>query len=198
MLISLSHKFLFVANLKSASSSIERSLGPFAEFRATKTNFGKHDDLSTISKKFRWIKKYVRPDELFVFGVMRDPVDYVLSLYNFHTGAGFDGKRHSSKGMTFDQFWRDWCSKSWQAAPQHERFVDQRGFFRMTHVIEFAQLESEFPKVCERVGVDASLPKINISPMVLSRGDLNEQQILRIEEHYADDYAFMKNCPRAL
>jgi hypothetical protein len=198
MLISLSHKFMFVANLKSASTSIERSLSPFAEFKATKTNFGKHDDLSTISKKFGWIKKYVRREELFVFGVMRDPVDYILSLYNFHTGPGFDGKRHSSKGMTFDQFLRDWCGRSWQAKPQHQRFVDRRGFFRMTHIIEFAQLENEFPQLCARFGVDASLPKVNISPMVLSRSDLNEEQIRRIETQYADDYAFMKSSPRAL
>jgi hypothetical protein len=119
-------------------------------------------------------------------------------LYDFHTGHWFDGKRQSSKGMTFDQFWQDWCSKSWQAKPQHTRFVDQQGLFRMTHIIEFAQLEAEFPHVCARLGVHASLPKTNISPMVLSRSDLNEEQILRIEAHYADDYAFMKSHPRAL
>src|SRR5436309_11373731 len=89
MLISLSHQFIFVANLKSASSSIERALGPDAEFRAIKTNWGKHDDLSTISKKFKWIKRYVPAQDFFIFGVMRDPVDFILSLYNFHTRSTF-------------------------------------------------------------------------------------------------------------
>src|SRR2546423_8803536 len=102
MLLSLSHKFIFVANLKSASSSIERALAQYAEFRATKTNWGKHDDLSTISRKFGWIRKYVPREEFFVFGVIRDPVDFILSLYNFHSRSAFDGKKHSSKGITFD------------------------------------------------------------------------------------------------
>jgi len=197
MLISLSHQFVFVANLKSASSSIERALAPFAEFRATRTNWGKHDDLSTISKKFRWIGRYVPPRDFFVFGVIRDPVDFILSLYNFHTRPGFDGFAHSSKGMSFDKFWRDWCSKSWQAKPQHRRFVDKHGKFQISHVIEMSELTKEFPQICSKLDVKATLPKLNVSPELLSRADLSGEHIRQIEERYAEDYAFIKNRPRA-
>jgi hypothetical protein len=198
MLLSLSHKFIFVANLKSASSSVERVLGQYAEFRITRTNWGKHDDLTTISKKFKWISKYVRPEEFFVFGVIRDPVDYILSLYNFHTSPGFDGKRHSSKGLSFAEFWNDWCGRSWQAKPQHLRFVDRQGQFQIAHVIELSQLEAEFPRICRRLGVQAVLPQVNISPTVLSRADLSSEQIGQIKLRYADDYAYIENRPRAV
>jgi hypothetical protein len=198
MLLSLSHKFVFVANLKSASSSIERALGPFAECRLTRTNWGKHDDLSAISKKFKWIRKYVSPEDFFVFGVIRDPVDFILSLYNFHTLPGFDGKRHSSKNLTFDEFWRTWCVKSWQAKPQHLRFTDRSGKFRASHIVEFSELGAEFPRICERLGVTATLQQMNISPNVLTRADLSLEQVEQIKERYAADYAFIKNRPRAL
>jgi hypothetical protein len=198
MLISLSHKFIFVANLKSASSSIERALGRYAEFRASKTNWGKHDDLTTISKKFRWVRKYVPSKEFFVFGVVRDPVDFILSLYNFHTSPGFDGKKHSSKGLPFDKFWHEWCPRSWQARPQHLRFTDKHGQFQISHVIRFADLETEFPQICAKLSVQAVLPQVNISPVVLSRADLTTEQISQIEERYADDYEFIRNRPRAL
>jgi hypothetical protein len=198
MLISLSHQFLFVANLKSASSSVERALSPFAEFRATRTNWGKHDDLSTISKKFKWIRKYVPLKDIFVFGVMRDPVDFILSLYNFHTRPGFDGKKHSSKGLAFDDFWRDWCTRSWQAKPQHLRFVDKHGQLKMSHIIDMSELASEFPQICSKLGVTATLPKLNVSPVLLSRADLSPEQISKIQDRYADDYAFIKDRPRAL
>ncbi len=198
MLISLSHKFIFVANLKSASSSIERALAPSAEFRATKTNWGKHDDLSTISKKFKWVKKYIRPDEFFIFGVIRDPVDFILSLYNFHTHPSFQDKKHYSKGVPFDEFWNGWCRRSWQAKPQHRRFVDRKGSFNISHVIEMSKLEVEFPKICSKLSVKATLPKVNVSPAILSRAQLSPQQISEIKERYAEDYAFIENRPRAL
>jgi len=198
MLLSLSHKFIFVANLKSASSSIERALAPHAEFRATKTAWGKHDDLSTISRKFRWVKKYVPLDDFFVFGVMRDPVDFILSLYNFHTRPGFDGKRHSSKGMTFDEFWSVWCARSWQAKPQHRRFHDRSNQLQASHIIELSQITAEFPQICTRLGVKATLPQANVSPRILSRSDLTAEQLAEIQARYADDYAFIENRPRAV
>ena len=198
MLLSLSHKFIFVANLKSASSSIERALAPYAEFKATRTNWGKHDDLSAISRKFKWVRKYVPAEEFFVFGVIRDPVEFILSLYNFHSRAGFDGKRHSSKGLSFDEFWNVWCARSWQAKPQHRRFTDKYELFKMSHVVDMAELETDFPRICEKVGVKATLPKVNVSPELLSRGDLNPEQIQCVQERYSDDYEYMKTRPRAV
>jgi hypothetical protein len=198
MLLSLSRKFIFVANLKSASSSIEGALAPYAEFKVTKTQWGKHDDLSTISKKFKWIKKYVPSQDFFIFGVIRDPVDFILSLYNFHTSPGFDGKRHSSKGVAFDDFWHGWCTKSWQAKPQHRRFIDRHGQFQISHIIELSALASEFPQICAKLGVKAVLPKTNVSPAVLSRAELSSEQISQIKERYADDYAFIRDRPRAI
>jgi hypothetical protein len=197
MLLSLSHQFIFVANLKSASSSIERALGPSAELRLSKTKFGKHDDLSTIARKFQWTKKYVRPDQFFVFGVMREPVDFILSLYNFHTLEQFKGKAHSSNGVPFEEFWTRWCSKSWQTRPQYRRFIDKRGNFRVSHVIEFERLDTEFPKVCARIGVEAKLPKANVSPRILSRSDLSRELIAEIAARYSEDYEFLKTRPRA-
>lgn len=198
MLLSLSHKFIFVANLKSASSAIERAIGPSAEFRVSQTGFGKHDDLTTISRKFRWVKKYIGFDEFFVFGVMREPVDFLLSLYNFHTAAGFDEKRHSTKNLTFDEFLNGWCRRSWQARPQHFRFADSHGFLQTNHVVDFAQLDTEFPKLCAKLGLKAKLQRVNISPTVLARKDLTQEQITTIRSRYEPDYAFLRQRPRAI
>jgi hypothetical protein len=198
MLLSLSHKFIFVANLKSASSSIERALTGHAEFRATQTRFGKHDPLSTISKKFAWVRKYVPFEEFFVFGVIREPVDYILSLYNFHHKEVFDGKLHSSKGLSFDKFLTEWCTRSWQARPQHLRFVDRHHRLKTSYLIDFARLDDEFPQICNRLGVRGELHKVNISPQILSRDDLTPDQIGRIVQQYADDYTLLKNRPQKL
>src|SRR5437762_13673078 len=106
MLLSLSHKFLFVANVKTASSSIERALRSKAEIAISETRFGKHENLSVISRTFAWVRQYVPDPEFFVFGVIREPVDWVLSLYNSHSKAQFDDLPHSRKGVPLDDFLR--------------------------------------------------------------------------------------------
>lgn len=197
MLLSLSHKFIFVANLKSASSSIEAVLGVHAEMRLTQTRFGKHDGLSAISQRFPWVKRYVPFEEFFVFGVIRDPIEYLLSLYNSHQKSGFDGKRHSTKGLSFDAFLENWCAQSWQARPQIQRFTDEHGRFQMNHLIAFDNLDDEFAGVCKHIGIDAiELRPINASPPVLKRDDLTSAQIEKVRQRYKDDYELIRNRPR--
>jgi hypothetical protein len=197
MLLSLSHKFVFVANLKSASSAIETAIGIHAEIRLVQTRFGKHDGLSAISQRFAWVQRYVPFDEFFVFGVMRDPVDYLLSLYNSHQKPYFDGKRPSTKGLSFDVFLEEWCQRSWQARPQFQRFTDEHCRFRMDHVISLDRLGDEFPGVCKHIGIDAvQLGHVNTSPAVLSRAELTPAQIEKIQERYKDDYELIRNRPK--
>jgi Sulfotransferase family len=198
MLLSLSRKFVFVANLKSASSTIETALAERAEIRLTQTRFGKHDGLTQISQKFAWVKRYVPYEELFVFGVIRDPVDFLLSLYNSHHKTAFDGKQHSTKGLSFDDFLEVWCAKSWQARPQSLRFKDEHGRLKMTHLIPLERLGEEFPLLCERLKIEApDLGRVNPSPAVLERRDLTQAQIARVRERYAEDYATIKDRPQA-
>ena len=199
MLLSLSHKFIFIANLKSASSAIEAAIGHAAEIRITGTNFGKHDGLSAISQKFPWVRRYVPYDEFFVFGVMRDPVDYLLSLYNSHHKEDFDGKYYSTKGMPFDEFLHVWCGRSWQAKPQHLRFNDQHGRFGTSCVIDLERLDEEFPRVCAHLGLgQINLERSNRSPAALRRSDLSPEQIGQIKAKYESDYEFMKRAPGIL
>lgn len=198
MLLSLSRRFIFVANLKSASSAIEIALSEYAEIRLTQTHFGKHDTLSAISRKFHWTKKHVPPEQFFIFGVLRQPVDFVLSLYNSHTLEAFNNQAQSSRGISFDDFWNGWCSTSWQAAPQCARFKDEHGHLRMTHLVDYDHLEAEFPRICRRIGVEATLCRANASPKMLRRRDLSPEQIAAIMERYSGDYELLKNRPHAL
>jgi hypothetical protein len=198
MLLSLAHKFLFVANLKTASTSIEATLGKFAEIRVSKTEFGKHNGLSAISQDYPWVKRYVPYEEFFVFGVMREPVDHLLSLYNAHSKDKWIGTPLSTSGMSFETFLNTWCSNNRQAEPQHIRFHDKHGRFKMSHVIDYARVTSDFNDICVRLGFgDLRLKHLNESPETLTRNDLTAAQIARIERDYAEDYAYLRNGPRA-
>lgn len=197
MLLSLNRKFIFIANLKSASSAIEAALAPKADIRFTQTQFGKHDPLSAISQKYAWVKKYVPYDEFYVFAVIRDPVDYLLSLYNSHHKDEFDGRIHSTKNMSFDEFLDVWCGRSWQAKPQHLRFVDTHGRFKLSHLVLYDDLADEFGQICVHLKLGwVELPQRNLSPVMLNRADLTAAQVALIQSRYAEDYDWIRNRPR--
>lgn len=198
MLLSLAHKFIFVANVKTASTSIEATLANFAEVRVRKTEFGKHNGLSQISHDYPWVKRYVPYEEFFVFGVMREPVDHLLSLYNAHSKDKMGETPLSTRGMSFDDFLNTWCKKGWQTEPQHKRFQDKQGRFKMNHVINYNRIASDFNDICVRLGFgNLRLKHLNTSPETLTRNDLTAAQVVRVERDYAEDYAFLRNGPRA-
>ncbi len=198
MLLSLSHKFLFIANIKTASSSIEAALGSHAEIAISKTQFGKHDPLTVISGKFPWVRKFVPFEEFFVFGVMRDPVDWLLSLYNSHTKPGFDGKQHSTKNVPFSRFLTQDFEKRWQMRPQSSRFIDENERFQVDRIVDYTKLDAEFPDICRHLGLgDVKLNRRNVSPQVLSREDLSPADMEFIREKYAADYELIANRLRS-
>jgi hypothetical protein len=197
MLLSLNHKFIFVANVKTASTSIEAALQSFAEVRIRKTEFGKHNPLTVISRKFDWVRRYVPYDEFFVFGVIREPVDHLLSLYNAHSREDLRGSAVPTRGMDFDTFLDVWCKGNWQAEPQSHRFVDKHDRFKASHIIMYDRLAAEFAQVCEHLELrNVGLKHLNLSPENLTRDALTPAQIARIERDYADDYTFIRNAPR--
>ena len=76
----------------------------------------------------------------------------------------------STKGMSYDDFLDVWCGRSWQARPQHLRFVDEHKRLKMSHLILLDDLADEFQQICVRLGLGwIELGRKNPSPEVLTR-----------------------------
>ena len=199
MLISFTHKFIFIANVKTASSAIEELLMRHAQIAIRQTKFGKHDTLSQISQKFLWIRRYVPYSDFFVFGVVRDPVEWALSLYNSHTKPEFDGLPYSTKDVPFSRFLREGVNTRWQMRRQRQFFMDEHERFRTSHVIDYANLADELPILCERLGMACpGLRPVNVSPSALTPDRLDPADVEFIRDWYATDYEFMRDRPRVL
>jgi len=203
MLLSLTKKFLFIANLKTASTSIERVLGPYSEVRLTQSRFGKHQSFAEFAERFRWLLNVANVNELFIFGVMRDPVDYVLSLYNSHRVEQFRGSPKLYTGnMDFAQFISDWVPKNIdQLRPQHSRFTSSEGRLVTNLIVSFENLPAGMKILAEHLQVKEllSLPMTNPSPAGTTRTDLKPDQLAWIESKFERDRVFMeKYCDRIL
>lgn len=196
MLISLKHRFIFVANLKTASSSIEICLRPFCEIAIPQTTYGKHLTLAQMEARFSWIFEHVKRQDFFVFGVLRDPVDYVISIYNSHQKKEFIGFPHYTGDKSFEEFYESWTARqSWQMQPQSRRFVDINGDMSVDYLLDYNSLNDQWMNFCLVLGVPAStLGHHNLSPQGLSRNDLPDRMIDRIYGDFEEDDACLRFC----
>jgi hypothetical protein len=189
MLISLSHRFVFVANVKTASTSIESALRPYAEIAISETRFGKHASLAQIQDRFAFIFNKQPIESFFTFGVIRDPVDLLVSVYSSHHKPEFRTEPHYTGNQTFDEFLDSFRRRqSWQIVPQSQRLSDKAGKIRLDYVIDFDRLDAQFADVLALIGLPPTpLPTYNESPDVMSPADVPAATRASIEADYRRD-----------
>jgi len=197
VLLSLTKKFLFIANLKTASTAIERVLAPHCELRLVQSNFGKHQTFVEFAERFRWLLSCTKIEDLFIFGVIRDPVDFVVSVFNSHRQERFkDNPRLYTGNLDFAQFIEEWVPRNAdQLRNQHIRFVSSEGRLVTNFLISYEELDAGLRVVAERLNAPdlLKLPRVNSSPAGLSRSDLTPEQIAWIEARFARDREFIRN-----
>jgi len=197
MLLSLNKKFLFIANLKTASTSIERVLAPHCELRLTQSNHGKHQSFVEIAERFRWLLGVANIEDLFIFGVIRDPVDFVLSLYNSHKREQFkDNPRLYTGDMDFARFITQWVPRNAdQLKNQYLRFVSAEGRLITNLLISYDKLDAGLEIVAGRIGVPelTKLPRANASPEGTKRDELAREQVEWIEARFRRDREFIQH-----
>lgn len=196
MLLSLTKKFLFVANLKTASTAIERVLAPHSELRLTQSQFGKHQSFAEFAERFRWLLGVAGIEDLFIFGVIRDPVDFVLSIYNSHRREQFkDNPRLYTGDMDFARFVAQWVPRNAdQLKNQYLRFVSTEGRLITNLLISYDELDAGLEVVANRLGVPEllKLPRANTSPQGLVREQLTQEQIDWVEARFRKDREFIE------
>ena len=175
MLISRHRKFIFIHIYKNAGTSITRALRPLAlgkwESRAnrmlemlgqqrvfTAQPYPSHITATEL------IRRKSKPvfDSCFSFAVVRNPWDWQVSLYKYVLQTGHHPQHELiSKMKGFREYiqWR--CEhevqlqKSFLYSKDNQLLVD--------FVARFENLDSDFQSICERIGVSASLPMLNVS-----------------------------------
>ena len=193
MLIGLEKRFIFVANTKTASTSIESVLTPHAEIRFAKTSAQKHIALSEIEATAPWIFKKAGGgiDTFFTFGVMRDPVEWIFSWFRYRKQA--EVQAPIPKAMTFEEFWqrRDWniIRPNGLKHLQLQKFTSPEGRVLADVILPHGNLASGFSRICEGLGIKApELPADNVSRQ-RKLPDVPATLLDEVRAFYAEDYA---------
>ena len=155
-LISTQKNFIFLHIPKTGGCSIENVLKEYCSNDDIKKTHGKgHDKLSDI-------KKVVSEDffnKSFKFAVVRNPYERMVSGYFY---------MKSTRGYNFTKTFRDFVCGG--IIKNKIKFED-RTFKNMTflnnkigvdYVCRFENLDKDFSVVCNEIGINKSLPKINV------------------------------------
>jgi len=185
MIISRTHKYIFIKSLKTASTSVEAALskccseqdvvtplgdywfnrderGEWVHSAMNAEGFLQHDFASDVKRK-------VPPEiwsEYFKFSIVRNPWDRVVSLFSWearNNAALKPAKRFYHRlGIPFDDFrekrklFREFVAGDWIT---NDRFYLIDGKLCVDFVIRYEHLEQDFREVCARVG----LPPLTLS-----------------------------------
>jgi hypothetical protein len=199
MLIGLKKKFIFVANTKTASTSIEEALSPFAEIThggdPRRKHISLYDGLNAYPQVFRQPGQW--PRFFFKFGVMRDPIEWIGSWFRYRKSNRVESPLPAD--MTFEEFWKrgDWNFRRAGDRPflQRDMFCGPEGRVLADMIIPYGQLEPMFAQICDALGIERGLPRENVSRL-RTMDEISPNMETRLREFYAPDYALMARLPQ--
>jgi hypothetical protein len=170
MLISTEKKFVFIANTKTASTSIEHALMDYAEIHRGGSPARKHIGLYQAYNIYNFLFSQPdhTPDQYFKFGVMRDPLDWIGSWYRYRKGNNVESPL--PRGMDFEAFWerKDWNimrPDGWKYLQRHLFCAPQGGEVLADVIIPYHKVGEEFGKICDAFGIESPLPRKNVSEL---------------------------------
>jgi hypothetical protein len=195
MLIGVRKRFVFVANSKTASTSIEQALVAHAEIQRGGTPQRKHIPLREALGEYDFL--FGRPgfgiETFFTFAVLRDPIDWIGSWFRYRRGNTVASPLPPE--MTFAEFWarRDWNFRLPDGQPrlQSQFVTDAQGRVMADYLIPHADLQTHFQRIAKGLGLPAALERLNVSHLSAETLDIPDDLRAELRAFYAADYALI-------
>lgn len=198
MLLSVKRRFLFIANLKTGSTTVERLLGPFAEIALPDSAFGKHMSLGEALDHFAFLFERAPFEDFRSFAVIRQPAERLFSLYRSHRGPFFEGTPLSTDDMSFEEFLERWLpAHPAQAVAQSTLVKAPSHGAAVRDLIRFEDLNRRLPQLMQRL--DIRKPAFRRIPVLNSSSGpacaISTEARQRVEHLYAEDMDLYESLP---
>ena len=211
MLVSRSHRFMFLAGTKSASTTVEFALRRHCQVALLRPEHGKHISYPEAIRLIGPLlgRARTQPADLFRFGVIRDPIDWVVSWYNYRSreslqAAGESG--NSCAGVEFSQFAEAVMQHA--ARPgyaklgtQSKRFHGTDGAVAVDYLIPLPRLQADLIIIAEALAIkgtiDIGQKSLNVSPAIFSASDIPAVLAARLRAHLVRDVALYERALQA-
>lgn len=198
MLLSVSHRFIFIHVNKAAGTSMQRALQPFAHMPPGNA-LGKLKSKLNLARDYRerafnehtdasQLRRQLPPqiyDDFFKFAFVRNPWDWLASTYHYLCNT--PTHRHHQRVVAMASFVayvdfeiaRDKRSQAAFVSDDNEVIVDFVG--------RFETLEEDFQSTCGHIGIDVSLPHANKTAHCDYRKLYDDVLIEKVARHWRRD-----------
>jgi len=125
------------------------------------------------------------------FAIVRNPWDWQVSLYKFMLKNPNHHQHSIIKRMkNFDEYinWR--CTEDVHF--QKDFIYTDDGQLLVDFVGRFEQIDEDFTKICSRIGIFASLPKLNVSNTIPYQEFYNSETKALISKTFKPDISLFK------
>jgi len=204
-MISHPHKTIFIHIPKCAGQSIESAfledLGLDWSTRAplllrpnSNTKIGP-PRLAHLTAR-QYVEYHYVSEELFKsyysFSVLRDPIDRVISTYNYMNIKNKSGEFASWKTFLYNWLPEKMKTKNFFVLPQSDYILDLSGEVMVNDLFMLNTLEEKFPVIKEKAMLRCDLGHVNISDKRVKRTDLTEKDYKYIHDIYDVDFSLIR------
>ena len=210
-MISYKHSFIFIHIYKVAGTSIRKALRKYAYPNILKryTNYVVSRISERLDKEIPYpfypqinLPPHITARELqeelpknifdsfLKFAFVRNPWDWQVSSYFFMQQKPSHYQHEIIKEMSFDEFieWR----VNEDLKLQKRFVVNNKGELIIDFIGKFDNLSNDFQTICERIGINASLPYENRSAHRSYQGYYNGKTKNLIAKYYQEDIEFFE------
>lgn len=168
MLIFTKEELIFFAIPKTASTSIENTIGRWADIRLSRNPALKHTTFRKYEKLLAPFVHTVIPKPALSVALFREPVDWLGSWYRYRQRHELIGSQNSTHGITFDQFIEAYLTDAPPAFARlgrQSKFVSKRdGQVGISQLFRFDDMTTFVTFLEDRLKQIIKLPHMNISP----------------------------------
>lgn len=215
MLMSLSDRWIFLAHGKAASTSFETTFGNKCEIASGNNRSGgrhpvtggsgKHVRYETFVENFEgFFNRYLPIEHYFTFGIIREPMKRLRSLYRFWTRPEEKEENQLPGIDTFEQFVdhivnNRLIGERFRTPSQYWFFMNKNEQISINYLVRMEEMYDSLEKMKEISGLDftevASTVR-NATKREAKPVDLGVQRA--VEEHFAQDYELYEKTDRLL
>ncbi|WP_298934977.1 sulfotransferase family 2 domain-containing protein [uncultured Ruegeria sp.] len=168
MLVFYKERLAFLSVPKTGSTAYHSALRDRADLVVAGPPELKHAPVRRYDRFFQNMFRKMYDTEMEIMAVVREPIDWLGSWYRFRSRQDRVGHPHSTRDMTFDEFVRAYMQNP---RPEFADVGSQSQFFRTrsngfgaTHVFKYENQDKILTFLQDRLNVDITLPRENVSP----------------------------------
>lgn len=191
MLVFWKQRLVMLAVPKTGTSAYETALGPMASMVVNDPPELKHAPVYRYNRFFRPMFEKVGGEDLELLAVIREPISWLGSWYRYRQRGFLEGKRTSTRGMSFDDFCQAYASGDrppFANVGSQAKFVEPRpNGVAVSHLFKYENQAGLIAFLEERLGQTIDLPRENVSPQRPT--DLSEATEAKLRRKCAEDFA---------